>query len=58
MGRIDQFLANAATAQASADSARDFEVKRQYNEIARQWRELAVRAGHSEPAAKADQPPE
>jgi hypothetical protein len=44
MNRADEFLANAAKAEASAANARDPETKRQFQELAQQWRILAKAA--------------
>jgi hypothetical protein len=41
MRRADEFLANAAKAEASAANVRDPEIKRQFQELAEQWRILA-----------------
>ena len=42
--RQEEFRARAAECEELAKQARDPEVKRQYEDLARQWRELADRA--------------
>jgi hypothetical protein len=46
MSRADDYIAQAQQAEDAAAGAPNKEVERQFLEMARQWRELAVRAGY------------
>lgn len=41
MGRADDYERRAAEAQAAADEAKDPEVKRDWTNLAEQWRQMA-----------------
>jgi hypothetical protein len=52
MSRPHDYIAKAKQAEDAAAGARDKEVEHQFLEIARQWHELAVRAGYVQAADK------